>query len=69
MLAFLKDNLSTVLVGLAVLLLLSAALWSMVAARRRARRSGSACAGGCACCPYAGRCAKTGSGEDASAER
>ena len=44
MLRLLQENLATVLVGLAMLLLIGLALWGALAPRRRAKRGG--CGGG-----------------------
>lgn len=51
MLRLLQENLATVLVGLAMLLLIGLALWGALAPRRRAKRGG--CGGGCCGCPSA----------------
>ena len=56
MLHLLQENLATILVGLALLLLVGLALWGALAPRRRARRNGG-CGGGCCGCPSAGNCA------------
>ena len=55
MLRLLQENLATVLVGLAMLLLVGLALWGALASRRRARRGGcgGCCGGGCCGCPAA----------------
>lgn len=55
MLHLLQENLATILVGLALLLLVGLALWGALAPRRRAKRGG--CGGGCCGCPSAGNCA------------
>lgn len=54
MLRLLQENLATILVGLALLLLVGLALWGALAPRRRAKRGG--CGGGCCGCPSAGCC-------------
>ena len=41
MLHLLQENLATILVGLALLLLVGLALWGALAPRRRAKRGGS----------------------------
>ena len=55
MLAFIGNNLPTILVGAVILALIGLALWSM----RRSKKKGSGCCGSCAGCPHAGNCKKT----------
>lgn len=56
MIAFLTDNLATILVGIAVLAVLALAFGVMIRDRKKAARS-SGCTGGCCgCCPHSGSC-------------
>lgn len=50
MLTFFQENLSTILVGTAVLSILILVLWYMYRQRKKARRSGG-CGGSCAAAP------------------
>ena len=45
---FIRGNLASILVLLAVALLVGGSVWSLV--------RGGACGGGCAGCPHAGKC-------------
>ena len=49
---FIRGNLASILVLLAVALLVGGSVWSLV----REKNRGGACGGGCAGCPHAGKC-------------
>lgn len=55
MLTFFQENLSTILVGTAVLSILILVVWYMYRQRKKARRSGG-CGGSCCGCPHSGGC-------------
>ncbi len=53
MLEFLQNNIGTIIVGAALLVILAIAAWRMIADKKQGK---SSCGGSCGCCPNSALC-------------